>query len=151
MNAGVLEQMDVPQAIYARPATLFVATFIGTMNRLDGGVDSRGLVHAGPFTAITPADGGAPASPLVVGIRPEDLILQERGDGVSARIDSDIDLGHYRRVTLSVEGASLVAFVPKSQSVPHEGVTVRPSRMLLYADGSLVGVAEPALAATVSG
>ena len=37
-----------------------------------------------------------PASqPLVAGVRPEDLVLEQRGEGVSVRIDKDIDLGHY--------------------------------------------------------
>jgi ABC-type Fe3+/spermidine/putrescine transport system ATPase subunit len=146
MNAGVLEQMDAPSEIYARPATLFVATFIGTMNRLEGTVDSRGaIVRAGSFSGILPGEARLSAGQsLVVGIRPEDLILEERGNGVAARIDSEIDLGHYRRVTLSVDGADLVAFVPKSETVPGAEVTVRPRRMLVYADGHLAGVVEAA-------
>jgi ABC-type Fe3+/spermidine/putrescine transport system ATPase subunit len=147
MNVGVLEQMDAHAEIYARPATLFVATFIGTMNRLEGTVDSRGVVKvkAGPFSGIVPAEARlSPGQSLVVGVRPEDLILEERGDGVAARVDSAIDLGHYRRVTLSVDGADLVAFVPKSETVPGAGVTVRPRRLLLYADGRLAGVVEAA-------
>ena len=70
---------------------------------------------------------------------------EDAGDGVPARIDSDIDLGHYRRVSLSVEGASILAFVPKSESVPSDGITVRPTRMLLYADGHLAGTSRPVL------
>src|SRR6202022_2964364 len=54
MNLGVLEQMDTPQAIYARPATLFVATFIGTMNRLEAAIDSRGWLRGGPFGVQMP-------------------------------------------------------------------------------------------------
>lgn len=150
MNAGVLEQMDTPQEIYARPATLFVATFIGTMNRLEGGAAARGSLRAGPFVVPLPAGGGAIGDPLVAGIRPEDLVLEERGNGVPARIESDIDLGHYRRVTLALEGASLLVFVPKSGSVPRDGVTVRPTRVLLYAGGSLAGVSEPRAATAVS-
>src|SRR5712691_3689392 len=53
MNAGVLEQMDSPEEIYARPATLFVATFIGTMNRLDAHVSGDGRLTAGPFSVPT--------------------------------------------------------------------------------------------------
>jgi putative spermidine/putrescine transport system ATP-binding protein len=140
MNAGVLEQMDTPQAIYARPATLFVATFIGTMNRLDASIDSRGWLRAGPFALPMPEVASSPAGELVAGIRPEDVVLEERGEGVPARIESDIDLGHYRRVSLSVDGASILAFVPKSDVVPSDGITVRPTRMLLYADGHLAGV-----------
>src|SRR5882762_8145566 len=113
MNAGVLEQMDSPEEIYARPATLFVATFIGTMNRLDASVDQAGWVRAGPFAAPLPAQSQlAAGQPLVAGIRPEDLVLESAGEGVAAQIDSDIDLGHYRRVSLRVEGASLLVFVP---------------------------------------
>ena len=142
MNVGVLEQMDTPQEIYARPATLFVATFIGTMNRLDAAVDSRGWLRAGPFAVPMPDAAAATGGQLVAGFRPEDVVLEERGDGVPARIESDIDLGHYRRVTLSVDGASLLAFIPKSETVPSDGITIRPTRVLLYADGHLAGISE---------
>src|SRR6202022_2094267 len=54
MNAGVLEQMDTPQEIYARPATLFVATFTAPMNRLDASIDSRGWLRGGPFGVQMP-------------------------------------------------------------------------------------------------
>jgi ABC-type Fe3+/spermidine/putrescine transport system ATPase subunit len=144
MNAGVLEQMDSPEQIYARPATLFVATFIGTMNRLEAQLDGDDSVHAGPFWARLPDTVGVTAGQtLVAGIRPEELILEDAGDGVPGRVESDIDLGHYRRLGLSVEGASLLAFVPKSQPLPGVGLTVRPARMLLYVDGSLAGISEP--------
>src|SRR6266852_1647891 len=98
MNAGILEQMDTPQEIYARPATLFVATFIGTMNRLDASLDAPGWLRAGPFAVqmLPPANA---SGQLVAGIRPEDLVLEARGDGIPAQIESDIDLGHYRRVS----------------------------------------------------
>src|SRR6185312_908024 len=91
MNAGVLEQLDTPQEIYARPATLFVATFIGTMNRLDASIDSRGLLKAGPFSVTMPDAVGVNGSQLVAGFRPEDVVLEERGEGAPARIESDID------------------------------------------------------------
>src|SRR5215831_17557521 len=100
MNVGVLEQMDVPSEIYARPATLFVATFIGSMNRLPAHLDAEGQLRAGPFRVARPE--GAPLSPeaeLVAGVRPEDVIVESAGDGPAARIDQVVDLGHYRRVT----------------------------------------------------
>jgi ABC-type Fe3+/spermidine/putrescine transport system ATPase subunit len=144
MNNGVLEQMDSPEEIYARPATLFVATFIGTMNRLEAHSAGNGRLLAGPFSApLTFADRLQADAPLVAGIRPEDLQLGSGGDGVPARIDSVVDLGHYRRVTLTAEGTSLLAFAPKSESVPTERATVAPRRMLVYSDGRLLGVSEP--------
>jgi putative spermidine/putrescine transport system ATP-binding protein len=145
MNAGVLEQVDAPEEIYARPASLFVATFIGTMNRLDAHVDTAGWLAAGPFTSPLPEGPRLDAGQqLVAGVRPEDLLLEERGAGVPAHVDSVVDLGHYRRVTVSVGGASLVAFAGKSEPVPTDGVTVRPTRLLIYdAGGRLAGVSEP--------
>jgi putative spermidine/putrescine transport system ATP-binding protein len=143
MNAGVLEQMDTPREIYARPATLFVATFIGTMNRLDASVGGDSFLCAGPFLVPLPASLAAvPTGSLAAGIRPEDLELESSGGGVPCTIEHDVDLGHYRRVSLRVEGVSLLAFVPKSVRLPSESPTVRPTRVLLYADGRLAGVSD---------
>ena len=162
MNTGVLEQMDSPQEIYARPATLFVATFIGTMNRLEAHVADDGRLVAGPFSVPLTSLDRLDAAPiahagrfdgerslvagersLVAGVRPEDLQLASDSDGVPAHVDSVVDLGHYRRVTLTAEGTSLLAFVPKSESVPTERPTVSARRVLVYAEGRLLGVSEP--------
>ena len=145
MNMGVLEQMDAPGHIYAQPSSLFVATFIGTMNRLEAQLDADGRLRAGPFRVPPPA--GVPSSvELVAGIRPEDLVLSEGGDGVAARIEQVVDLGHYRRVTLSADGASsgLLAFAPKAEALPTQEVRVQARRVLVYASGHLAGVSEPA-------
>ena len=143
MNLGVLEQMDSPDEIYARPATLFVATFIGTMNRLDAFVETEGRIRAGPF-AFRPPDGmpSAAAGPLVAGIRPEDLMIQSGGDGVPAQIEHVVDLGHYRRVSVRVDGVSLLAFTSKGEELPTNQPTVRARSVLLYADSRLVGASE---------
>jgi putative spermidine/putrescine transport system ATP-binding protein len=143
MNTGVLEQMDTPREIYARPETLFVATFIGTMNRLDASIDGDGFLRAGPFDAPLPESLHAGATrPLVAGIRPEDLVLSRAGDGLPCTVEQDIDLGHYRRVSLRAEGVSLLAFVPKSEPLASDGLRVQPTRILLYADGRLAGISE---------
>jgi putative spermidine/putrescine transport system ATP-binding protein len=146
MNVGVLEQMDTPQEIYARPATLFVATFIGSMNRLDAIFDpGASTLRAGPFVIpVDPSVHLTGSQSLVAGIRPEDLVLESASPaGVGGRVESDIDLGHYRRVTLDVEGTTLLVFAPKALGgVPADDLTVRPTRVLIYADGRLAGVSE---------
>jgi putative spermidine/putrescine transport system ATP-binding protein len=152
MHDGVLEQMDAPEALYARPATLFVATFIGTMNRLEGSVDADGTLAAGPFRARVPDTVRLPSGePLVVGVRPEDLVLESGGQGVPAVVEHALDLGHYRRVTLQVDAARLLVFVPKSEALPSDGATLRPRRLLVYGGERLVGVVQPDSAVTVAG
>jgi iron(III) transport system ATP-binding protein len=46
MNAGQVEQVGAPQDIYARPASLFVASFVGQVNALAGHVTSHSDGHA---------------------------------------------------------------------------------------------------------
>ncbi len=79
MNAGHMEQVGPPMELYSRPASLFVARFIGspTMNTLSVPVASRG---AGQTALRLPA--GVLPVPLVIaadtvtlGIRPEDLTV----------------------------------------------------------------------------
>src|SRR5260370_27629112 len=113
------------------------------MNRMDASIDVDGFFRAGPFVSPVPESlrVGA-AGTLVAGIRPEDLVLERSGDGLPCTIEHDIDLRHYRRVSLRVEGVSLLAFVPKSDPLPTDSPTVRPTRVLLYADGRLAGVSD---------
>jgi len=47
MNHGTIEQVGTPQEVYGRPATPFVADFVGTMNFLDGHVAGPGRVALG--------------------------------------------------------------------------------------------------------
>jgi len=122
LDRGVLQQVGPPQEVYDRPANLFVAEFIGSppMNFLDveaADMDGRrGLRAAGIFFCLSPARweaiAGRGQGRLVVGIRPEHLILQE-GDGgaYAARFDGEADLveplGSEQHVTVSVGEASL--------------------------------------------
>ena len=77
MNDGVLQQVDTPQALFSRPANLFVAAFIGSppMNLVEATV-AHGEVSFAGFRFPLPADAGldvAEGSTAIVGIRPSDL------------------------------------------------------------------------------
>jgi multiple sugar transport system ATP-binding protein len=75
LNEGSLVQFDTPRRIYREPASRFVAEFIGrpAMNTVDGVVE-QGVFRAGAFALPVPArrDG-----PVVLGIRPEAMVLRE--------------------------------------------------------------------------
>jgi sn-glycerol 3-phosphate transport system ATP-binding protein len=71
MNAGRMEQFGTPDEVYARPATTFVASFIGSppMNLLSGRAEGSNFVFDGlnlPLPAAAPRGGE-----LILGLRPE--------------------------------------------------------------------------------
>ena len=73
MNAGHMEQVGTPEEVYQRPATTFVASFIGSppMNLLEGQALGRNFSVGGielPLPAAAPRDGE-----LIMGLRPEHL------------------------------------------------------------------------------
>jgi putative spermidine/putrescine transport system ATP-binding protein len=142
MQSGVVEQLASPSELYARPATLFVATFIGTMNLVEGTLQD-GQVAAGPFRFALPPEAQrlSAGQPIVVGIRPEDLAVcsSSESSGVPASVTQATDLGHYLRVTLDVPGTgAMVAFAQKSERIAVGNCSVSARSALLYADDKLV-------------
>lgn len=75
MQAGKIAQIGTPQDLYDRPATPFVADFIGDANLIDGTVQS-GHFHAGDLSiALAGPDG-----PATTSIRPERIRLVAEGN-----------------------------------------------------------------------
>jgi len=74
MNAGAIEQIGTPESVYERPASLFVASFIGSppMNLLR---DWAALGAATGATWRPAALGTGIQSNVVVGVRPEDVVI----------------------------------------------------------------------------
>jgi len=153
MHDGVLEQVATPADLYARPATRFVATFIGTMNLLDGRVEERDRAVAGPFTlALPPGHGLSDGARIVAGVRPDEFILRsgagEAGDrtAVCARVTQITDLGHYYRVVVEApETERITVFVTKQHDVTIGPCTITPQRVLWYVDDRLVGITEQSM------
>jgi sn-glycerol 3-phosphate transport system ATP-binding protein len=83
MNEGRAEQIDAPMAIYERPASVFVAGFIGSpqMNILPATVSPEGtaLLLAGNQTLPVESPLPAPGTKLLAGIRPEHLAVAPGG------------------------------------------------------------------------
>ena len=84
MHKGRVEQFDLPQSIYEKPASLFVAGFVGSpaMNFLEGELDGIGRFTSGEASLdITAYPFAAPskAGNAVLGMRCEDITITERG------------------------------------------------------------------------
>ena len=80
MNAGRMEQIGTPEEVYARPATTFVAGFIGSppMNLLEGAVDGGRFVAGGTSLPL-PAEAAARPGAAILGVRPEHLSVTDTG------------------------------------------------------------------------
>jgi sn-glycerol 3-phosphate transport system ATP-binding protein len=82
MNAGRMEQFGTPEEVYQRPATTFVAGFIGSppMNLLRGTADGSRFTTGGQTLPLPTA---APrAGELILGLRPEHALWAETGTGI---------------------------------------------------------------------
>src|SRR3954463_8094539 len=85
MNRGVVEQLGTPQEIYDRPATMFVADFIGSpaMNfiRFDGrlAAGANRVRIDGAEIRVPELHEDADGGELVLGVRPEQVMLTAEG------------------------------------------------------------------------
>ncbi|WP_423907033.1 putative 2-aminoethylphosphonate ABC transporter ATP-binding protein [Candidatus Spongiihabitans sp.] len=97
MNHGVIEQVGTPTEIYRQPGTLFVADFIGAMNQVAGRVASSDCVAVGEITLATRPHNLYLDEPVVVTIRPEDIVPH----GAGARSPGVPDSGDHAENTLA--------------------------------------------------
>ena len=76
-NKGAVQQMDTPTNIYRRPANQFVADFVGKINFIRGAAsDGRVDFPGGQWMAY----GGERRGPVVVAVRPENMVMRrDRG------------------------------------------------------------------------
>ncbi len=125
MHGGRLEQIGTPQEIYERPATPFVAEFVGTMNRLrarvlpDGRLDLLG-VRLDPIES----NGHPAGSTVEVLVRPEALELREQTPGQGV-VDERTFLGSLTRIHVTLDdGTELLVDAPTRQGLPAPGSRV---------------------------
>ncbi len=104
MNDGVIAQVGPPQEVYDRPATTFVAGFMGSppmnllpgrLEHVDGELGVRVADHrfALPAALVAHLQTAHTENEVTVGVRPEDFILVGPGEGVSVIPDLVEPLG----------------------------------------------------------
>ena len=97
MNAGRIEQMDIPESVYAHPKTAFVAEFLGGSNRLRGKVsDGRFLIDG----VALPLNGTrAPDGETVAYVRPHEFAFAAHGEpAIPATVTSVLAAGSAVRI-----------------------------------------------------
>ena len=115
MSAGRLEQIATPAELYDRPATAFVAEFVGLTNRLKG-VAGDGVVDV-LGTRVPLLAGSAGPGPVTALVRPEAVKLAPE-DGAEAHVLAVSFLGSLGRVQVGLpDGDLLVAQVPATDVV----------------------------------
>lgn len=112
MNAGIADQIGTPSDIYNRPATRFVAGFVGTLNILEAKVENRaaGTVRLGSRSVNIPPshlNGSGDGAAITVALRPEALSLSQSPSSdvaIDGRVTSVNFLGSVIRTRMDVEG-----------------------------------------------
>ena len=127
MRAGRIEQIDSPEALYACPASAFVADFVGLSNRMPGVVvDDVVLVDGQPLPLLEPGSMRGDVHALV---RPEDieLVIDHDPGSHDATVVTSSFLGAFRRTRVRL-GSGVELVVQHTAAAPlvaGEGVRVR--------------------------
>jgi spermidine/putrescine transport system ATP-binding protein len=158
MNGGKVEQVDTARAVYDRPATEFVADFIGTSNLLALRVDRReaGAVtmDLGDGMAIVAPDTGVGEGTISITVRPEKVCLgTEPGPGwscVRGRIAQNVFLGSVTQLLVELQTGEMLTVhelnddEEASRLAPGVEVTVGWALANSYAVGKRSAVVEAA-------
>jgi multiple sugar transport system ATP-binding protein len=122
LRGGELQQLDTPQRVYAEPANLFVASFIGSpamnlveaqLRHADGGLEchiGEYTLHLPPsFLAERPALANAIGKTVAAGIRPEAItVAQQDATGLRGRVVVSEELGSEVLAHIEIEATPVV-------------------------------------------
>ena len=127
MRDGRIEQVGTPEELYTRPATAFIADFVGLSNRLPGRV-RHGFadVHGVTLPLVDPSH---PDGPVRVFVRPEDLALEPLTPdalpgGLPGTVLLSSFLGSLRRTSVALAAGSTVVLQHDVRVHPQTGDTV---------------------------
>ena len=148
MNRGKVEQVAAPEDIYKRPATAFVADFVGETNMIAGKIvsaDGRRVTletaNGATFSGHSYGSASlAPGAAVQIVVRPESILFappQAAFSTVTGEVEEVTFSGATARVSVkTTSGGRMQVSVPAGQSVPAEGESVS----LTWADEAAVVV-----------
>ncbi|HEV7184751.1 MAG: ABC transporter ATP-binding protein [Actinomycetales bacterium] len=120
MRSGDIEQIGTPEELYRRPASPFVAEFVGLTNKVAGHVNSGELTVFGRSVPLVSAD--VLDGPVQVYLRPEDVLLASAG--IPAAVLTTSFLGALRRTRLRLEDGTELAVQHAARETPEPGARV---------------------------
>lgn len=142
LNHGQVEQVGTPADLYEQPSSLFVAGFIGAMNRLPLAVTDAGQARLGPWVLnLLVPDGAGPGAALSLCIRPEGVELSAPGHDAPALSDGALYLPG-RIIDSEYQGAQIAQRVALD-GLPGLSLTVTGPARGARAPGQPVGVVLP--------
>jgi putative spermidine/putrescine transport system ATP-binding protein len=143
MQSGRLEQLGPPTAVYSRPATPFVAEFVGLTNRLPGTVRNGIVEVRGTRLPLVQTD--IPDGPAIALIRPEAVTVLDGTDDATGPLAGTVIatafLGATSRVTVDLGDVTVLTQLPTSQATAHPAgsrirLAIRPDPVLVARDQS---------------
>jgi len=140
MRAGRLEQLAVPTEVYSRPASAFVAEFVGLSNKLAGTVSGSTVTVRGQELPLV--DSSTPAGSVIALVRPEAVTLASDSSGDSGPLTGTVIattfLGATSRVTVDLGDVTILAQLRTSEAADlpagsRVSLTIRPDPVLVSA------------------
>ena len=111
MREGRLEQLGPPTEVYSRPATSFVAEFVGLTNRLAGEVSGGEVTVRGVRLPLV--DAGTPDGPVTALVRPEAVMVAAEAPADSGPLVGTVIattfLGATSRMTVDLGDTTIMA------------------------------------------
>jgi len=140
MRDGRIEQLAPPTEVYSRPATAFVAEFVGLTNRLAGTVSGAVVTVRGRDLPLV--DTSTPAGPVTALVRPEAVSLASDAAGepgpLTGTVIATTFLGATSRITVDLGDATILAQLPTSDATALPAgsrvtLSIRPDPVLVSA------------------
>jgi putative spermidine/putrescine transport system ATP-binding protein len=139
MYSGRLEQLDTPENVYRKPATAFVAEFVGAMNRLPGRLGDGGEVQVlGQRVGVLNPAGRQPGAAVDAMVRPEAVSIVQDAAG-AGEVTQRTFLGASVRLEVTLDGGQKVLVEASS----HDAGVAVGTRVGLRILTESVAVADP--------
>lgn len=139
LKDGVLQQVGTPRELYAVPANVFVAGFIGSpaMNLVHSKISGSGVEFGSIVVPAEKAVLDKATGEITIGIRPEDLTVVASGKGLDVTVDVVEELGAdgYLYGTSSINGADtqiVVRVDGRDHPLRGDKITVAPNAKHLH-------------------